>query len=306
MFEILWMVLSYPMSFFRPRQELALEVLALRHQITVLKRQTHRPKLRSWDRLLWLMLMRVWPHWRAPLMIFQPETVISWQGSGARMFWRWKSRRRLGRPGKDAALIQLIRRMWSVNPTWGSPRIRDELGKLGLQASTATIRKYRPKSRHRPSQGWWTFLRNHSGTTAAMDFFVVPTVTFRLLYVLVVIKHERRSIVHFNIAEAPTATWTAQQAVNAFPCDTAPKYLLRDRDSIYGSVFVERVEGMGIEQKLISPRSPWQNNHASYCTSLVACAPNAVPLTRNGHFEPICFLGGLGPGGSYRLSCLSL
>jgi transposase InsO family protein len=192
-------------------------------------------------------------------MIFRPETVIGWQGAGLRMFWRWKSRRRRGRPGKDRELVQLIRRMWSVNPTWGSPRIRDELAKLGLQASTATIRKYRPRSRGLSSQSWRTFLQNHAGGIAALDFFVVPTVTARLLYVLVVLNHERRNIVHFNITDSPTAAWTAQQIINAFPYDTAPEYLLRDRDSIYGSVFVQRVAGMGIRQKLISPRSPWQS-----------------------------------------------
>jgi len=192
-------------------------------------------------------------------MIFQPETLIGWQRAGFRMLWRWKSRRRMGRPGKDAALIQLIRRMWGANPTWGSPRIRDELAKLGLTASTVTIRKSRLKSRSRLSQGWRTFLRNHASGIAAMDFFVVPTMTFRLLYVLIVIQHERRKVVHFNITETPTAAWTAQQMINAFPYDTAPTYLLRDRDSIYGSVFVQRVEGMGIKQKLISPRSPWQS-----------------------------------------------
>jgi transposase InsO family protein len=149
--------------------------------------------------------------------------------------------------------------MWAVNPTWGSPRIRDELAKLGLEVSTATIRKCRPKSGHRPSQSWRTFLRNHAGAIAAMDFFGVPTVTFRLLYVLVVITHERRKVVHFNITEAPSAEGTVQQVVNAFPYATAPKYLLRDRDCIYGSAFVQRVEGMGIKQKMISPRSPWQS-----------------------------------------------
>jgi hypothetical protein len=171
-------------------------------------------------------------------MIFQPETVIGWQRAGFRIFWRWKSRHRGGRPRKDAALIQLIWLMWTVNPTWGSPRIRDELAKLGLEASTATIRKYRPKSRRRPSQSWWTFLQNHAGAIAAIDFFLVPTVTFRLLYVLVVMNHERHKVIHFSITEAPTAQWTAKHVINAFPYDTAPKYLLRDRDSIYGSAFV--------------------------------------------------------------------
>jgi len=259
MLAFLWIVLTCPFSFFRPRHDLALEVLALRHQIMVLKRQTHRSKLHWSDRCLWIILARVTIHWRNSLMIFQPETVIGWQRAGFRMFWRWKSRGRCGRPGKDAELIQLIRRMWALNPTWGSPRIRDELAKLGLKASTATIRKYRPKSRGKPSQSWRTFLQNHASGMAAMDFFVVPTATFRLLYVLVVMTHERRKIVHFNITDSPTASWTAQQIVNAFPYDTAPEYLLRDRDSIYGSVFAQRVAGMGIEQKLIAPRSPWQN-----------------------------------------------
>ena len=161
MFEILRIVLVYPMSLLRPRHELAMEVLSLRHQIGVLKRQAHRPTIRPWDRCLWMILMRVWPNWRAPLMIFRPETLIGWQRAGFKRLWRWKSRRRRGRPGKDSELIQLIRRMWTVNPTWGSPRIRDELAKLGLKASTATIRKYRPKSRRQPSQSWWTFLQNH-------------------------------------------------------------------------------------------------------------------------------------------------
>lgn len=259
MFAIVSVLLSYPSSWLRPKHQLALEVLALRHQITVLKRQTRRPRLRSWDRWLWVILMKAWPDLKAALMVFQPETVIGWQRAGFRLFWRWKSRRRPGRPGKNPELVKLIRRMWAANPTWGSPRIRDELAKLGLQASTATIRKYRPKSRRGPSQGWRTFLSNHAGGIAAMDFFVVPTVTCRLLYVLVIMKHERRKVIHFNITEAPTAEWTAQQVVNAFPYETAPEYLLRDRDSIYGLVFTRRVEGMGIKQKLIAPRSPWQN-----------------------------------------------
>jgi len=172
------------LSWLRPKHQLALEILALRHQITVLRRQTHKPKLRLGDRLIWILLQRCWADWKRALLILQPETVIGWQRGGLRVFWRWKSRPRMGRPGKDRELIQLIRRMWSVNPTWGSPRIRDELAKLGLEAATATIRKYRPKSRRRPSQSWWTFLQNHAGGIAAIDFFLVPTVTFRLLHVM--------------------------------------------------------------------------------------------------------------------------
>ncbi|MGO8930330.1 MAG: integrase core domain-containing protein [Limisphaerales bacterium] len=259
MFAIAAALLRYLLFWLCPKHELALENLALRQQIAVLNRPAHKPRLLGQDRLFWVVLKAWWPNWRAALILFQPETVLGWQRAGFKMFWRWKSRPRGGRPRKDDALIQLIRRMSSVNPTWGSPRIRDELAKLGLEVSTATIRKYRPRSRRPPSQSWRTFLQNHAGAIAAMDFFVVPTATFRLLYVLVVMSHERRKVLHFNITEAPTAAWTAQQIINAFPYDTAPRYLLRDRDSIYGSVFVQRVAGMGIQQKLISPRSPWQN-----------------------------------------------
>src|ERR1019366_4268646 len=186
MFAIVSALLRCLLSWVRPKHELALENLALRHQIAVLHREVHKPRLQGKDRLFWVVLKRCWPNWRAALILFQPETVIGWQRAGFRMFWRWQSRRRCGRPGKDPELIQLIRRMWAVNPTWGSPRIRDELAKLGLEASTATIRKYRPQSRRPPSQSWRTFLQNHAGAIAAIDFFVVLTVTFRLLSVLVV------------------------------------------------------------------------------------------------------------------------
>ena len=152
MFAIVSALLRYLLFWLRPKHQLALENLALRHQIAVLNRPAHKPRLQGKDRLFWVVLKVWWPNWRAALILFQPETVIGWQRAGLRLFWRWKSRPRAGRPRKDAALIQLIRRMWSVNPTWGSPHIRDELAKLGLEASTATIRKYRPKCGRRPSQ----------------------------------------------------------------------------------------------------------------------------------------------------------
>ena len=152
MFAIVSALLRYLLSCLRPEHDLALENLALRHQIAVLNRPAHKPRLQGKDRLFWVVLKGGWPNWRSALILFQPETVIGWQRAGFRMFWRWKSRPRGGRPRKDAALVELIRRMRAVNPTWGSPRIRDELAKLGLAASTATIRKYRPKSRLPPSQ----------------------------------------------------------------------------------------------------------------------------------------------------------
>jgi putative transposase len=221
-FTVVLALLHYLLAWLQSQHALGLENLALRHQIHLLKRQGHKPRPRRQDRLLWVVLKRAWRDWRSALMLFQPETVIAWQRAGFRAYWRWKSRHRRDRPGKDPELVQLIRVMWEANPTWGSPRIRDELAKLGLHASTATILKYRPQSRRRPSQGWRTFLRNHAGAIAAIDFFVVPTVTCRLLYVLIVLTHERRMVVHFSITEAPTAEWTAQQVINSFPYDTTP------------------------------------------------------------------------------------
>jgi hypothetical protein len=169
-------------------------------------------------------------------------------------------------------------------PNLGQPRIRDELAKLGVQVSTATIRNYRPHCQRRPSQGWRTFLRNHAGAIAAMDFFVVPTVTCRLRYVLLVITHERREVIHFSITGAPTAEWAAQQVINAFPYDTAPKYLLRDRDSIYGAGFSQRVAGMGIRQKRIAPRSPWQSASGANCTR---CGSSKTVIHGHPPFPPL-------------------
>jgi len=259
MFDVITVLLRSLIAAFKNREKLLFENLALRHQLNVLKRKSKRPHLRTADRLLWLGLKRVWPDWKRALSIVRPETVIGWQRSAFRAFWRWKSRPQGGRPRIYPALITLIRRMWSANPTWGSIRIRDELAKLGVRVSDSTVRRYRPRSRLRPSQTWRSFLSNHVTEIAAMDFFVVPTATFRVLYVLVIMAHERRRVVHFNITESPTSAWTAQQITNAFPEDTTPRFLLRDRDGIYGAEVVRRIHSMGIEQKLITPRSPWQN-----------------------------------------------
>jgi putative transposase len=192
------------------------------------------------------------------LVIIRPQTVIGWHRAGFRLYWRWKSRGG-GRPPIDHELIRLIRRMWQANPTWGSPRIRDELAKLGLQVSDSTIRKYRPRRPRSSSQTWNTFLRNHTQQIVAIDFFTVPTATFRVLSVFVVLAQARRKVVHFAITEAPSACWTGQQLVNAFPFEVAPRFLVRDRDRIYGAEFVRRAASMGMEEKVTAPRSPWQN-----------------------------------------------
>ncbi len=245
------------------RADLAAENLALRQQLAALQHKSKRPRLRKCDRILWVWLSRLWSSWRSVLVIVQPETVVRWHQQGFKLYWRWKSRsRRPGRPKIDAEIRKLIRRMSSENPLWGTPRIRSELRLLGYEASKATVDKYKVRHRKPPSQTWRTFLDNHVRDIVAVDFFTVPTATFRILFCFVVLRHDRRMVVHFNATAHPTAEWTAQQMVEAFPFDEAPRFLIRDRDSIYGEFFRQRVKHMGIEEVLIAPRSPWQNPYA--------------------------------------------
>lgn len=241
-------------------RSLALENLALRQQIAVLRRSVNRPHLKRRDRLFWTILSRIWGDWAKILTIVRPETVIRWHKQGFRLYWSRKSRRNSnGRPAIATEIRELIRKMSRANPRWGAPRVHGELLKLGIDISQATVSKHMIRNRTPPSQGWRTFLDNHIGDLVSIDFFTVPTVTFRILFVFVVLAHERRRIVHFNVTGSPTAEWTAQQIVEAFPWDTAPRYLLRDRDAIYGRWFTRRVRNMGIEEVKTAPRSPWQN-----------------------------------------------
>jgi putative transposase len=244
-------------------RQLALENLALRQQLAVYKRTTNRPRLRRSDRLLWGWLSRVWPAWRQALVIVAPATVLSWQRRRFRRHWATLSGRPpAGRPPIDAAIKALVRSMAAANPLWGAPRIHGELHKLGIDVAERTVSRLLPKRPSPPSQTWRTFLTNHVRDLVSLDFFTVPTVGLRVLFVLVVLAHHRRRVVHFNVTEHPTAHWTAQQVIDAFPDDSAPSYLLRDRDQVYGQQFRHRVKGMGIEEVLTAPRSPWQNPFA--------------------------------------------
>ena len=254
-------------AFILGRAATAIENLALRQQVAAFKHSAKRPKLRRRDRIFWVLLSRFWPHWRSALAIVQPETVIKWQRMGFRLYWRWKSRAgKPGRPPIKREIRDLIRRMSCENPTWGAPRILSELLLLGHDVVEATVAKYMVRTRKPPSQTWRTFLGNHVPDIAACDFFTMPTVTFRVLYVFIVLRHDRRQVVHFNITTDPCAEWTAQQIVNAFPYDAAPRFLIRDRDGIYGDYFKNRMKGMGIEEVPIAPRSPWQN---PYCERII-------------------------------------
>lgn len=247
-------------SALKSRRALVLENFALRHQLEVLRRNAKRSRSANRDRALWIILSRVWVDWRKPLTLVQPDTVIRWHRQGFRLYWRWKSRPRWpGRRKLPKDVRDLIRQMSWDNPLWGAPRIHGELLKLGIEVSQATVSKYMVRHRKPPSQGWRTFLTNHAKDIVSVDFFTVPAAAFRVLYVFLALSNARRRIVHFNVTDSPTACWTGQQIVEAFPWNTAPKYLLRDRDGKYGDDFVRRVESLGIKQVLISTRSPWQN-----------------------------------------------
>jgi transposase InsO family protein len=267
MLSIISTLLAFVTSLFRSRASLCLEHLALRHQLAVYQRSVPRPRLRTTDRVLWAWLSRLWPGWQAALAFVQPQTVIAWQQKRFRDHWRCLSQQ--GPPGRPAIateLRELIRDMWRSNLTWGSPRIVGELRTLGIDVAKSTVEKYRPRTGKPSSPTWKAFLRNHVKDIVACDFFTVPTAIFKVLFVFIMLAHDRRRIVHVNVTEHPTAKWTAQQMVEAFPWDEAPRYLLRDRDAIYGMPFQQRVDNMGIEEVRIAPRSPWQN---PYCERVI-------------------------------------
>jgi len=236
-----------------------LEILALRHQIGVLRRSVRRPKLTPADRFLWAWLPTAWQDWKSAAFIMKASTVVGWHRKGFRLFWTWKIRR--GKPGRPVVpkdVRELIRTMSRDNPLWGAPRISGELLKLGIEIGETSVSQYMVRRRRPPSQPWRTFLENHLKSMVSVDFFTVPTIRLQILYVFLVRAHDRRRIVHFAVTEHPTAEWTAQQLREAFPWDAAPRYLLRDRDRIFGKDFVDQVKAMGIEQVLSAPRSPWQ------------------------------------------------
>ena len=208
--------------------------------------------------MLWAWLSRSWRGWRSAIHIVKPETVIAWHRRGFRLFWTWKSRHRTGRPAVPHDVRALIREMSTANPLWGAPRIHGELQKLGIMVSESTVAKYMRRHPRPPSQTWRTFLTNHASQIVAADLFVVPTVTFRLLFVLVLLAHDRRRIVHVAVTAHPTAAWTAQQLRNAFPENAAPHYLLHDRDSVFAGI-ATTIAGMNVRAVRTAPRSPWQN-----------------------------------------------
>ena len=248
---------------FKSTSGLEAENLALRQQLIVLQRKLQgRVEFTNGDRLFFILLYRLFPSILKAMTIVRPETLVRWHRAGFRRYWRWKSRNPGGRPPIRAELRALIRRMSIENALWGAPRIQGELLRLGIAVAQSTVAKYMAKRGDPSGQTWGTFLRNHAPHIAAMDLFVVPTICFIQLYVLVIVRLDRRELVWINVTRHPTAEWIAWQITEAFPWNEAPRYLIRDRDAVYGTAVARRLRAMGIRDKPIASGSPWQNGYA--------------------------------------------
>jgi putative transposase len=259
--------LSFCLSLFKSTSQVRLENIFLRKQLEILARTSTRPRLRSSDRFFFSTMTSVFGSWKETLLVIKPETVIWWHRRSLRLFWKWKSRSGAGSPKIPQEQIDLIKQMANDNPLWGAPRIHGELLKLGIDISESTVLRHMLKKAPRTTrQRWKTFLKNHSSQIVSVDFFVVPTITFKLLYVLVFLSHDRRQIIHFNVTAHPTAQWCAQQLRNAFSDAEPPRFLIRDRDTKFGEAFAATVFALGMEPLLTAYRAPWQNG---YCERLI-------------------------------------
>ncbi len=259
-------------ALFRTREELLIENLALHQQVIALKKQRPRPLFDDMDRAFWIALRTAWPGWSKRLFIVNPDTVAKWNRDRFRRYWAKISQHKTGpvRPRVDAEIRRLIRTM--ARDGWGAPRIHGELLKLGFVVSEIAVSRYLVCYPADPDQikRWTAFLRNHKDAIAAMDFFTVPTISLKVLYVWFVIEHRRRRVVHFNATCNPTAAWAIQHLREAFPYDTAPKYLIFDRDAIFSPRVVDTVNAMGIKPRRIAYRSPWQNGVRSDGSAVAA------------------------------------
>jgi len=263
MIGLLCFLLTLFASPLKSRSRLEAENAALRYQLIVLRRKVRgRIRLTNGDRLFLIQLYRWFPSVLKVITVIRPETLVRWHRAGFRLYWRWKSRSLGGRPQIDTELRALIQQMSIENPLWGAPRIHGELLKLGFQVAQSTVAKYMAKRHGPPSQGWRAFLCNHAPDIAAMDLFVVPTLSLDLLYALVILRLGRRELVWVNVTANPAADWIARQLTEAFPWEEAPGYLIRDNDRIYGDIARRRIRAMGIRDKPIAPAAPWQNSFA--------------------------------------------
>ncbi len=270
MYLAMWPLLRFVMllfrcvpAFFRNRNDQAIVELALRQQLATFALKGPKPRITSIDRTFWVFLSRIWSGWRDALVIVQPDTVVRWHRKGFRLYWRAISKRGPGRPPIPVEVQALIRRFASENG-WRARKVQAELVKLGFSVSLATVSRYLPKRNpdHDQRQRWKTFLRNHKHGIAAMDFIVVPTVRFRLMYVWFVIGHGRRKIIHFGVTAHLTSPWLVQQLREAFSEESAPGFLIYDNDSIFSERVTESIKNPGIEPQRTAFRSPWQNGIA--------------------------------------------
>ena len=263
MIAFLSLFLHVLISPFKTQARLEAEIVLLRYQLNVLRRHAPaKPKLTAPDRLLFVWLYRLFPSVLNAITIVQPETIIRLHRAGFRLYWRWKSRSHGGRPKVPLEIRRLIREMSLANRLWGAPRIHGELLKLGIDVAQSTVAKYMAKSGRGRSQTWKTFLQNHAAGIAAMDFLIVPTIGFKLLFVLVLLRHQRRRLISLTVTTNPTAEWIARQITDACPWNEAPDHLIRYRDASYGHAVTRRLSAMVIRDHPTAPRSPWQNGHA--------------------------------------------
>lgn len=254
------LLLSVAYGLPRSRRDLILENLALPQQLGVLTQTHSRPRLVASDRIFWVLLRRFWAGWKDALIYVRPDTVIRWHRKGFKQYWKWLSRKHpvVGRKPTSRELRELIFRMVTENHTWGAPRIHGELRMLGFEVSERTVlRLMRKAPRDRePARRWAAFLSNHREAIAAMDFFTVPTLTFGVLYCFFVIAHDRRRILHCNVTRYPTGAWVSQQLREALPYDSAPKFLMLDREHAFDDEVLETAKNLGITLVRIEVRSP--------------------------------------------------
>ena len=277
LFRLVWL-------FGKGHRTIALENLALRQQLAIYTRKQKRPRLSGLDRWFWIGLSQVWKDWRRALVVVHPDTVVRWQRECFRRYWASLSNRaaKRGRPSTPREIRELIQTMAQANPLLRAPRIHGELQKLGIVVSERTVSRILRSVKRPPSQTWKTFLRNHLGEIIAIDFFTVPTIRLRVLFVFLVIEHQRRRVLHFGITEHPTAAWTGQQMMEAFAERDDKRYLIRDRDSIYGQEFRHRVQSLGVKEVICAPRSPLQNSYVERLIGSIRreCLEHVVILNR--------------------------
>src|SRR5450759_483064 len=282
MLELISLVLPTLGRLFRRRHELVVENLLLRHQLNVALRSHPRPDLKSRDRFFWLVVRSLYPDWKQHLILVHPETVVRWHRQGWRLFWRWRSGHRLGRPRLSPAVRELIATVATENPLWGTGRIRGELLQLGILVSSRSIRRYRRRRHSRPpSQSWRTFLANHAQAIWAADLFVVQTLTFQTLYVIFFISHGSRQLVHFEVTAHPAAAWVWRQLIEATPWDRKPRYLIHDYDRVWGADFGQRASGLAIKSLRTPIRAPRANSIAERWvrTARRECLDYLIPIS---------------------------